>query len=243
MALPPLLIDTPEVAPRRFGLFSVAKLFDFNDGHWQGGVEYEALNCAGGDLDAITDACDPIAKNTAPNQPFATYPPITGYYLHECRAVGGWAEASTRAMRGYAAREQAFLEKVVVDQVVGASALSNGCPEVALAEAQGYLDSTYVGDGVIHIGSAVASMLGSRLQRQGNHIETRLGTPVSIGAYGNRVIATGAVTIRRGVATTTPAPLAEVTPAMNTIRALVERTYVIDTDCAAALSGVITISC
>ena len=81
------------------------------------------------------------------------------------------------------------------------------------------------------------------MQRQGNHIETRLGTPVAIGVYGNRVLATGAVTIRRSAATTTPAPLLQTTPATNTIRALVERTYVIDTDCAAALSGVITISC
>lgn len=243
MALPPLLIDTPEVAPRRFGLFSVAKPHDLNDGHWQGGIEYEALNCAGGDLGTIIDACGPITKVAAANPLFGDYPPIFGYYLHECRAVGGWGEASTRAMRGYAAREQAFLEKALAAQLVGGAAISSDCPEKALAEAEEYLDSTYAGDGVIHLGSAVASSLGSRLQRQGNHIETRLGTPVAIGAYGNRVLATGAVTIRRSAATTTPAPLLQATPATNAIRALVERTYVIDTDCAAALSGVITISC
>ena len=96
MALPPLLIDTPEVDPRRFGLFSVAKPLDLNDGHWQGGIEYEALNCAGGDLGTIIDACGPMTKTAAANPLFGDYPPIFGYYLHECRAVGGWAEASAR---------------------------------------------------------------------------------------------------------------------------------------------------
>ena len=146
-----------------------------------------------------------MTKTAAANPLFGDYPPIFGYYLHECRAVGGWAEASTRAMRGYAAREQTFLEKALATQLVGSTAISSDCPEKALAEAEEYLDSTYAGDGVIHLGSAVASSLGSRLQRQGNHIETRLGTPVAIGAYGNRVLATGAVTIRRSAATTTPA--------------------------------------
>lgn len=39
------LIEAPEVSPRPFGLFSVWKPTESNEGHWQAGVEYESLNC------------------------------------------------------------------------------------------------------------------------------------------------------------------------------------------------------
>jgi hypothetical protein len=39
------LIEAPVVAPRPFGLFSVFEPVQKGDGHWQGGVEYESLNC------------------------------------------------------------------------------------------------------------------------------------------------------------------------------------------------------
>ena len=39
-------IDPPQVEQMPFGLFSIFKPTQLNDGHWQAGVEYESLNCA-----------------------------------------------------------------------------------------------------------------------------------------------------------------------------------------------------
>lgn len=39
-------IDPPQVEQMPFGLFSIFKPTQLNEGHWQAGVEYESLNCA-----------------------------------------------------------------------------------------------------------------------------------------------------------------------------------------------------
>ena len=136
MALPPLLIDTPEVALAALASSRSPNLRPQRR-PLAGGIEYEALNCAGGDLGTIIDACGPITKVAAANPLFGDYPPIFGYYLHECRAVGGWAESLHPGHARLRSPGADVPGRPLATQLVGSTAISSDCPEKALAEAEG----------------------------------------------------------------------------------------------------------
>ena len=114
--------------------------------------------------------------------------------------------------------------------VTEAAALS---PEGALAKVEEELGDGYMGTGVIHMSRGTAVRLSQQLVREGDHIETLIGTPVAVGAGylvgGPTIYGTGALNVIRGDLEVVSAW----NMAINDELILAERTYVVGWDCFA----------
>lgn len=228
-------VEAPAVTPHPFGLFSVAPPATPSEGNWQAGVTWESWTCL--DPNTTTDPCinggaAPGAKEFENCPDTRTYKPITVYLglkrNGQSREVG--TEQVSRVLEDgeeYAV-EKYLLAQLAADVTEGA-ALS---PVGALASVEEQLGVNYMGTGIIHMSRATATRLAPNLVRNGDRLETMLGTPVAVGAgyAGTPVIyGTGAVAIRRDNLEVVSAW----DRAINDELVLAERTYVVGWDCYA----------
>ena len=204
-------IEVPNVAPAtyvspptreglRFGLFSVANMISNPESRWEMGVEWEPFDCGMGG--AVSVVCDepagvPIEIENGDGvgelvnaQPFAVF----GRY--RCSAFSrSLDEAEERARAHLALIEERQVERAImhgdVDNTstfVGATDLTPGAGDaVPVHEGLGlleeYLGTTYGGQGVVHLPRRLGPHATSGLiSRQGQRLETMLGTLVAAGA-------------------------------------------------------------
>lgn len=228
-------IEAPTVVPHPFGLFSVAPPTTPGD-HGLVGVMWESWACI--DPNTTTDPCisggaTPGAKEfeSCPNT--ISFKPIT-VYLGIHRTGQSLDVGATQLRRVLEDAEEYAVEKylwgLLDAEVTEAAALS---PQGALAKVEEELGAGYMGTGVIHMSRGTAVRLGDSLVRNGNRIETVIGTPVAVGAgylaNGPTIYGTGGMAIQRGDINIVSAW----NTAINDELVLGERTYVVGWDCFA----------
>jgi hypothetical protein len=228
-------VEAPPVVPHPYGLFSVAAPVTPGEPNWQTGVTWESWACL--DPNTTTDQCinggaAPAAKEFEACPDTRSYKPIT-VYIGIKRNGQSMEVGSEQANTVLAGGEEYAIEKFLLAQlaaaVTEAAALS---PLGALAAVEMQLGQNYMGTGVIHMSRETATRLSAQLVRNGDHIETLLGTPVAVGAgyAGTPVIyGTGAVAVRRGGVDIVSAWNTKI----NDELVLAERTYVVGWDCYA----------
>lgn len=252
---PPTYIAPPSVTGHRFGLFSVAAMPD-DDGRWDLGIEYEPLQ--GGAADLRASEC--VDDYTGTVEPPAMTEPVEGIPFV---VVGGYickatsrpvAEAEERARLALTAGEERAVEQALMSAAVG-NAPAFPDAEVVTAAAVSLTDAfaaleeataiNYHSSGVIHLPRSLSpyAYRNSLMERQGQHLETIVGTHVAAGAgydvdnvgpdgtpapEGQRwVYATGAVSIRRGTVFIQPDPDHYLDKANNDVVVLAQRDYLV----------------
>lgn len=226
-------VEAPTVVPHPFGLFSVTTPTAPGD-HAMVGFMWESWACI--DPNTTTDPCinggaAPGAKEFEQCPNTSSFKPITVYIgikrTGQSLDVG---EAQVRRVLEDAEEfaVERYLWGLLGTAVTEASALS---PAGALAAVEDGLGIGYMGTGVIHMSRGTATRLGAELVRNGNRLETIVGTPVVVGAgYGSTVIyGTGAIAATRGEMEVVSAW----NMAVNDELVLAERTYVVGWDCYA----------
>ena len=231
-------IAAPPVTPHPYGLYSVAPPTAPGD-HGVVGVQWDSWACI--DPNTTTDPCinggaAPGAKEfeACPNN--INFKPIT-VYLGIKRTGQSYDVGEAQARSVLEDAEEYAVERylwgLLGAEVTEAAAAQ---PLTALAAVEQALGVGYMGTGVIHMSRSTATRLSPQLVREGNHIETLIGTPVIVGAgYGaNFIYGTGALAVLRGDI--------EVVQAWNTAindeLVLAERTVVAGWDCFATGVGV-----
>jgi hypothetical protein len=227
-------IEAPEVKPHPFGLFSVAPPATPSGTDWQVGVSWESWACMTPNvtrsscIDGLADAPPKemdVCPNTQDVKPFTVYMGVklTGQSQDVARTQAG---AILEDAEEYAV-EQGLWQTLAAD-VTESAALS---PLGALAAVEDALADGYMGLGTIHMSRGMATRLGTVLVRNGDHIETTVGTPVAVGAgyESTAIYGTGGVLIARGPVDTIEA----FAPSVNDLLVIAERTYVVNYDCFA----------
>ena len=253
---PGTYIAPPGITGHRFGLFSASAMPD-DDGRWQLGVEYEPLTGAIADLRAsecVDDYTDTITPASVPAPvdgiPFVV---VGGY---NCKATSRPIEdAEERARLALIGGEERAVEEALMTSAVsnapafpGATLVEGGDP-ISLANAfsnfERLMGVNYHSAGVIHLPRSLAPFAYDRglIFREGQQLQTVLGTPVAAGAgydAGNQspagadpgegqawVYATGAVTIRRGEIFVQPDEQHYLDKANNDLVILAQRDYLV----------------
>jgi hypothetical protein len=228
-------IEAPVVTPHPFGLFSVAPPVNPSDTYWQTGVQWESWACI--DPNTTTDQCInggsvPAAKefencpNTDEFKPITLYMGIkrTGQSLDV-----GAKQAATVLQDAAEYAVEKYLWGLLNAAVTEATATS---PVTALGNVEALLGVNYHGTGVIHMDRATAIRLTPQLVRNGDRMETAIGTPVAVGAGyyaagAPAIYGTGALVMRRSQPSTDVAW----NIAINDELVLIEQTYVVGWDC------------
>lgn len=253
-----------------FGLFSVLSPRPEGDGRWQNGIEWEALTCepAGG----IATDCDPetpdigLPKDFVGGNTNGEASPFTVYGSYSCTPAGrpSLAYAQERATEHLLAREEARVEQALWTGdlanggfATGAASVGTGLSIVrAVAALEGWLATNYGSLGVIHMTreTALIAVKEGVVEKVGNRLVTKIGTPVVAGAG---YTGTGP----DGAAPADGATFIYATPALlgyrsevfagadpvaagfdrtsNDLYAVAERTYVVGFDpCGSAVAGV-----
>lgn len=187
MAIPQIIIDADQIPPREHDLVSMAR--------WLSGARYGAVPVAPnecfGPLGSWPFTCEAPADFTDTKEDTAEIEYIEGhqaivYAKVTCNRVSGVEEVDDLVLRAYQLGHSKALEKFVVDLLpaLGAPAPTPFTSvKAALASLEGLIMRTINGRGVIHMTPEHASQLGSTLVNWGDHLSTRLGTPVVIGNY------------------------------------------------------------
>lgn len=255
----PNYVAPSPVTGQRYGLFSTA-LFPTDDVRWSMGVEFEPLEGSAAELrpsqcvDDYTPTVEPAAP--PPAQEALPFVVVGGY---DCKATSrDPEEAEQRARLALAAGEERAVERALMGGV-GAAA-----PQFAVATAigpaggtsiveafrllEGALGETHHSLGTIHLPRSLA-IYGHRepvFKREGQHLETCLGTYVACGSgyeQANRspagvpaapgefwIYATGRPTIRRGEVFVQPDPEHFLNKANNDFVILAQRDYLVSFD-------------
>lgn len=228
-------VEAPKVVPHPFGLFSVAPPIAPGE-HAMVGFNWESWACI--DPNTITDPCinggaapGPKEFEQCPNN--ISFKPVT-VYLGIKRTGQSLDVGQTQVQRVFQDAEEFAVERhlwgLLNTAVTEATALS---PSGALATVEELLGTNYMGTGVIHMSRGTASRLGTELVRNGDRIETLIGTPVAVGAGytagGPTIYGTGALNVVRGDLEVVSAW----NMAINDELILAERTYVAGWDCYA----------
>jgi len=181
--------------------------------------------------------------------------PFAVYRLHQCQAVGGLADAETRATRAFELAEGRAVEEwfarflstnpAAVDLTPASGAVH---PANGLALLEGVAADDYGGVPVIHASRGLVTILDglNLVERQGGHIETILGSLVAAGGgYSEALVGpngeatdpgaawlyvTGRVFVWRGAVLTTE-PVLDLSPPTNVFSILAERPYLVATEC------------
>lgn len=241
-------VAAPTVAPRPFGLFSVATPVMEADPHWQLGIGWESIACTAPAFSK--DQCitglvvpPPPKEFTDSCDSWITVKPFVVYAGQ--KVTGGMtpSEGEARAEARLALVEQTGAERGLWDElgsmIPGAAATT---PADALALVEQALAEGYAGLGVVHLSPWMATMLGStHLVTSGSRVTTVAGTPVAIeagvpSASKNTIVGTGAVVVRR-------APVlafSSVDRAVNDVLAIAEREYLVGWDCMVTAATVTT---
>lgn len=178
--------------------------------------------------------------------------PFVVYAMRECRAVGDYAQASTRATDILVNSEERAVEAEVWARfttdadAVNITPATAPSPEVGLAMLEAWMGDTYAGAPTIHVQRDIGSYLGTKgaVERHGTHLESTLGSYVSAGnGYGTAGVAAAApaagtrwmwasstVNIGKGTAFV-KGPLFVQSPLDNTQVVLAERVYTSGYEC------------
>lgn len=241
------------VRPPRFGLLSVADVVDDADPHWRfGGVIADGDACTAPSY--TQGPCAPTAedKDIIDTYQWFESPPFGVYVLNGCKTVGRLDDASERARRALERGESFAVERGVQDLVFVPNAEAVGTEAVPIAVGVGMLEdlaaATYGGQITLHMPRSVVTIGGDNLgvHREGDHLETLLGSLVSAGAYAPEtgpegetdapdgqawIWATGQVRLVRGPIFAAPTTINTQT---NDFLALAERMYAPLVDCFVA---------
>ncbi|WP_412475384.1 hypothetical protein ACK8HH_17135 [Gordonia sp. LUNF6] len=187
---PPLLIPTPQLAPPRGGLLSVADIVAPGDLHWQNGVEYATNPTPGGVADEVS--CDPIDPADLPEGvPVVTDDPLRVHTGFTCKHPGLTRdEIQAYARNKLTAGEGPAVERSVWPTIIADATTIAGTGAVSLLAGLGDLEAwlyeSYGGTGVIHVPRGALPFLVKAKQivvGSGGSLTTVLGTKVSAGAY------------------------------------------------------------
>lgn len=261
---PPVEVAAPARQPARFGLFSVSNIVPQPEMRFENGVEFFPLPCeaAGGvsgvcvDTSAVVIGEDdygvPVRLgnniDTVTGLPFAVF----GWY--DCSAFGRpLREGFQRAREHLSAGEERAVERAVhdgdLDNVPSFATAVDITPAggAFTAEAVGVLESfigrEYGGVGVIHVPRRAMSRLSGLVTREGQHLETKIGTYVAAGGgydiaqetalVGEQATfyATSIPTIRRSEPFTTPDQEHLLNRNTNDVTAIAQRVYVVTWEC------------
>jgi hypothetical protein len=229
-------VEAPLVTPHPFGLFAVAPPTSPGGTSWLAGVTWESWACL--DPNTTTDPCinggsapPPKEFEDCPNTD--QFKPITAYIgvkrTGQSLDVGA-KQAETVLQDAAEFVMEKYLWGLLAADVTEATATS---APTALGNVENLLGQNYHGTGVIHMSRATATRLAPYLVRNGDHIETAVGTPVVIGAgyytAPEAIYGTGALFVARGPAATD----SRWNTAINDELVLVEQTYVVGWDCYA----------
>lgn len=195
---PPTYVQPPAIQSHRYGLFSVANMVD-PTGRWELGVEWEPLHPLRADTLAVE--CDVAEAHGWPiesrgGEDLATALPFAVIGSYSCGiASRDLDEGEARAREHLIGGEERAVEWALQTgtpgnepNFQGAEDLTPGSGAVDVVDGFGILES-YLGRvhhsvGVIHSPRKVAPEVSTRsglLSRQGNRIETMLGTFVAFG--------------------------------------------------------------
>lgn len=180
--------------------------------------------------------------------------PTPHYALVRCSPVGD-PDLRARAQAAIDLNEQRAVEAgFIADVAAGAVDLTPAggavSPETGAGLLQRYAGSNYGGVHVLHADRAVASLLSDILDRQGNHLETRIGAWLAAGAgYDGAagpeaeapgageawMFVTGQIVVSRGDTELRDVPIRMTgLGALNEAMALGERTTTVSYECVAA---------
>src|SRR5262245_8339862 len=177
-------VEAPKVVPHPYGLFSVAPPTAPGD-HGLVGIQWESWACI--DANTTTDACingtTPGAKQFENCPANIDFKPIT-VYLGIKRTGQSLDVGAAQVPRVLQDAEEYAIEKhlwglLTTDIAVTATEYE---PATALGGVEYALATNYMGTGVIHMNAITATRLAQYLVRNGNRLETMLGTPVVVGA-------------------------------------------------------------
>lgn len=254
--MPTVEITAPEVAPRRFGILSVADLTLKNPLRTLGGTTFRSNGCVptlgvAGDLCGTQDV-----KPTQEDNEYAGGFTFSAFVHRTCRAVADYTEAKERATALYNAGEQNAIETALWGYLVSAGTaatiLHGGtalAPADAVSALEGYAGRHYAGDPVIHGPRGLVSLLTDKgpVERHGNRLETVLGSSVVAGGgYGYNGPGAAAAADNTGwlfvtgkvfgeqSALNAQNPFLTQSPRDNTVNTLVERSYSMNVDCFVA---------
>lgn len=236
MIAPPYYVAAPPVAPHRFGLYSAATVREDAQERFQVGVEWEptrqtAARAASHECLDDYSAGYPLVLDGGVG--LVTVTPFVVYGTYSCPAASRpIADARGRAEAALLNGEERAVEREIADGAVGASPafadadnLTPAGGAVSLCDGLGILERALgelsVGVGVVHAPRLLAPHLSRDgiVTRQGQHLETMVGTHVVTGAgYDAAVqggpsalpdgeawlVATGRPQVWRGPTMTTP---------------------------------------
>lgn len=265
MPAPAEYLAPPVPDPTRFGLFSVANMVEDPAVRYEAGVEWEPIACEVGGIVTMVCPPDPDVREGLPLvarageglvevAPFA----VVGSYL--CSAFSRpLDEAENRARQHLAMGEQRAVEYAVAtglpDNTPSFQGAVDMTPAGAVSVAQGfglleaYLGANYGGVGTIHAPRLVAyaASADAGVSRQGQRMETPLGTLVAFGGgYDIAVVSpTGVATpdgqawlyatsrpiIRRSEVFVTPDEEFRPQTANNDVEIFAQRIYAVGWEC------------
>lgn len=259
---PTFVVDGPLPRAPRFGLLDVAQIAPPGaDPHWMNGVTVESYTS---DLPSVWAPCQEGStadiKADGGGIDLPVFGPFTVYLPVTCNTVSSRPDERfrSRAMAAFTAKEGWGVEKEFAQ---GNSAPSNphladgnvtilNAAAVSALEALSKLENAIAATaegGVIHATPALVTVWAStyNVLRNGNTVETAIGTPVVVGTgyVGTKPVggtapagtkewafATGPVQIRRSEAYIPGDELQNINTATNEKTSRVERDYVVDWD-------------
>lgn len=198
----PKYVEAPSGLALPYGLFSVSEIREGGDAHWQQGIEWERELC-GPASNYGCPTCTLSNINQAPAKiytdlgvPLESALPFTVYASFSCSPIGNWDRAEDRARAALLSGEERAVEAMLADGTHATSrALTNASsvdatptPGTPVTIAQGlaileeYIGLNGKGQGVI-VGNRrdilLANTNGKLITREGDHLETIVGTPVA----------------------------------------------------------------
>lgn len=246
--LPRVEVPAPSLVPYPSGLFSVVSPSPFTDVHAEAGVWWRGVAC--GEVGLTTGTCtidspvEPKDYNVVCSTSFGTSFTV---YARSNESLGGSPtdEKFEAARQQLLAGEQWAVERFLWDELVASITPVTGNAgsfQEGVAMAEQLIAWNYGGAALLHLSRYSAIMAQDALVREGGRLLSLLGTPVVAGGgYGDNppavtpgqsglVIATGPLVIFRSEIIENGRTYDQ---AVNSVDALVERTYVIGWDCAA----------
>lgn len=190
MAFERVSIESPAVEASQFGLFSAADVRPMNDKGWSGlGVQLDnPYGCGPVNSVGVRLCGTPASKNIYIDDQFPTGDAYTVYVNYKCAGPVDYAEARDRAAqaldmgaeRGVELKLMTDLLAVATDKTPGSGPVS---ASAGLALAEG-IWAQYGGPmrPLIHADPTTALLSWGALNPQGDHLETKLGSRVAVGA-------------------------------------------------------------
>lgn len=262
-AAPPAYVAPPTPDGARFGLFSVANMTDSPDVQWEVGVEWESLAC--GMPGVVSLACVDGDEAGVPLEPDSGVDtvrvlPFAVYGSYDCSVFSRPPdEAENRARQHLALGEERAVEYALTvggfdHQPTFQSAVdltpSGGAVPVkgGVGLLEGHLAENYGGVGTIHSPRTLGPYLP--VEREGQRLETKLGTMVAAGGgydVANQgpdgttppdeerwLYATGRPIVRRSDVIVVPDEDQRPNRRTNDFTVIAQRIYAVGWDCATA---------